>query len=72
MLRHSVKKQTRCDLKTVSPITRAGQIRCPSLFIAARKDVMVRPSHGADLSEVVGGASLFVTCKGTHNTSRPG
>ncbi|CAN0117495.1 unnamed protein product, partial [Ectocarpus sp. 13 AM-2016] len=72
MLRHSVKKRTRCDLKTVAPITRAGHIRCPCLFIAARKDVMVRPSHGADLSEAVGGASLFITCKGSHNTARPG
>ncbi|CAM9700777.1 unnamed protein product [Ectocarpus sp. 12 AP-2014] len=72
MLRHSVKKRTRCDLKTVAPITRARHIRCPCLFIAARKDVMVRPSHGADLSEAVGGASLFITCKGSHNTARPG
>ncbi|CAM9571973.1 unnamed protein product [Ectocarpus sp. 8 AP-2014] len=72
MLRHSVKKRTRCDLKTVAPIARARHIRCPCLFIAARKDVMVRPSHGADLSEAVGGASLFITCKGSHNSARPG
>ena len=72
MLRRSVKKRTRCDLKTVAPIDRARHIRCPCLFIAARKDTMVRPSHGADLSEAVGGASLFITCRGTHNTARPG
>lgn len=72
MLRRSVRKRTRCDLKTVAPIDRARHIQCPSLFIAARKDVMVRPSHGEDLSGAVGGASLFITCRGAHNTSRPG
>lgn len=72
LLRHSVKKRTRCDLKTVAPITRAKNIQCPSLFIAAKKDVMIRPAHGAELSEAVGGASLFVTCRGAHNTARPG
>ncbi|CAM9278495.1 unnamed protein product, partial [Ectocarpus fasciculatus] len=72
MLRYSIKKRTGCDLNTVAPIARARHIRCPSLFIAARKDVTVRPSHSADLSEAVGGVSLFITCRGSHNTSRPG
>lgn len=72
MLRRSVRKRTRCDLNTVAPIARARHIECPCLFIAARKDVMIRPSHGAELSEAVSGPSLFITCRGTHNSARPG
>ncbi|CAM9955954.1 unnamed protein product [Choristocarpus tenellus] len=71
LLRRSVKKKTRCDLKSINTLERARHVKCPTLFVAARKDTMVRPSHGMHLSDAVTGPSLYVTCKGTHNSTRP-
>ncbi|CAM9905626.1 unnamed protein product, partial [Phaeothamnion confervicola] len=71
LIRRSVKKRARCDVRDLSPLAGVGSITVPALFVAAHADKVVPHCHGELLSAAYSGPHHLLSCSGGHNSARP-
>lgn len=71
MVRKTIKKKAKFDLKHLNPIDYVGRCFIPAYFAAATGDNFIRPSHTEALHSKYAGDKSLVKIEGDHNTPRP-
>jgi pimeloyl-ACP methyl ester carboxylesterase len=75
MLQYFVKKSIRSraqfNLDDLTPIAHVGQAFIPALFIVAKGDEFILPSHGISLYEKYAGEKNLIQVDGDHSSIRP-
>ena len=70
-LADAVKESAGFDPRDLRPIDGAERATKPALFIVARDDRFVTPSHGRGIHEKYGADKGLLLVRGSHNTPRP-
>eukprot|EP01113_Clastostelium_recurvatum_P046393 TRINITY_DN8124_c0_g1_i2.p1 TRINITY_DN8124_c0_g1~~TRINITY_DN8124_c0_g1_i2.p1 ORF type:complete len:478 (-),score=123.75 TRINITY_DN8124_c0_g1_i2:3-1436(-) len=71
VIRGSIKKKARFDIKALDVVSQVHQCFIPALFVHARDDNFVRPHHSECLHEKYGGDKNRILIDGDHNSVRP-
>lgn len=71
LMRGTIKKKAKFDIKKVSPIKHTSESFIPALFIVANGDEVVGCHHGQQLHDAYAGDKLISKHDGTHNSVRP-
>lgn len=70
LIRMRVKALADFDIEDINPIDHARRSHIPAMFLHARRDNFVRPSHSQQLYEAYAGDKEMVTVEGDHNSER--
>lgn len=70
-IRSAVSSKAGFDIKDLCPLEHADRTFIPSLFIHARGDEFIRPSHSQQLHDAYAGDKNIVLVEGDHNSARP-
>jgi pimeloyl-ACP methyl ester carboxylesterase len=71
MIRSTIKNKARFDINDITPVTHADKSFIPALFVAAKGDTFIHPSHARKLYESYAGDKNLVLVDGDHNSARP-
>lgn len=71
MIKSNVKSEANFCLDELSPIKLVGDCLVPALFICAKDDKFIIPSHTDSLYDKYEGDKQKIVCEGDHNTNRP-
>jgi len=71
MIRSTIKGKARFDINDLSPISHAPKTFIPALFVAAKADTFIDPSHARKLYDCYAGDKNLVLVDGDHNSARP-
>ncbi|GMI34143.1 hypothetical protein TeGR_g14857 [Tetraparma gracilis] len=71
MIRSSVKKLAKFDIKDISPISHAPKCFIPALFVAAEDDAFILPAHSENIHNAYAGDKNIIIVDGDHNSPRP-
>jgi len=71
MIKNSVQKLAKFNIRDISPITHAPKCFIPALFIAGEDDNFIDKSHSQELYTVYAGDKNIIIVDGDHNSSRP-
>lgn len=70
-VKKSIKSRAHFDLGDLCPINHVDKTYIPSLFIVAKSDDFILPSHGIELYEKYAGQKNLIKVDGDHNSFRP-
>eukprot|EP01112_Ceratiomyxa_fruticulosa_P017304 TRINITY_DN5367_c0_g1_i3.p2 TRINITY_DN5367_c0_g1~~TRINITY_DN5367_c0_g1_i3.p2 ORF type:complete len:339 (-),score=39.71 TRINITY_DN5367_c0_g1_i3:41-1057(-) len=71
IIRGSIKKKAKFDIKSLDAGAMVHQCFIPALFVHAKDDNFVRPHHSETLYERYGGDKNRILVEGDHNSIRP-
>jgi hypothetical protein len=71
LVKSTVQKKAKFKLEDIEPIIYAKQCFIPSLFVAAKDDLFVKPHHSKILHDSYPGDKNLISIEGDHNSSRP-
>lgn len=71
MVKTTVQKKANFLLDNIEPIKFAERCFIPALFVAANKDVFVKPHHSKLLYDIYPGDKNLISIEGDHNSNRP-
>ena len=71
LLRRSVRKKAKFDIKSIAPIEVVGATFIPALFAHGSGDTFIDPQHSKELHDAYSGDKNYITFEGDHNSERP-
>ena len=71
LVRKTIKKKAKFDVKDLSPIDYVERCFIPAFFVAANDDTFIRPSHTQALHDRYAGEKNLMMVEGDHNSARP-
>merc|ERR1719356_2212650 len=70
VIRRSVKRRAKFDMKDVSPIGKCGKCFIPALFAHGEHDAFIKPNHSERLHSAYAGDKNLIVFDGDHCSER--
>jgi pimeloyl-ACP methyl ester carboxylesterase len=70
-IRSTIKSKARFDINELTPFSHCENSFIPALFVAAKSDTFIHPSHAKKLYGAYSGDKNLVLVDGDHNSARP-